>query len=262
MGLHMPQHMVSLIINADDYGMSPAVTAGIAELLVMDCVSSATVMMCTPGSLDVQREYRDRVCTTRLGVHLQLTNGRPVLSNPNTGHTNSESGLFRGKNDFALAQPDQVYKEWRAQIELFVSLYGHRPSHIDSHHGPHQEPKLLPVYVALAKEYGIAARPSGRATARLLAAAGILHADVVIDGWTGRQKTVSELIEMVSNAANEPAVNMIEVITHPGFVDDELRSVSSLTEARVSELAELRKLTTGLLERAGLSLAAYTPPIK
>lgn len=261
MGLHMPQHMASLIINADDYGISPAVTAGIAELLAMDCVSGATAMMCTQGSVEIQREFRDRVITRKLGVHLQLSNGRPVLNNLNAAHTNSESGLFRSKDEFYLAQPDQVYEEWCAQIDLFISLYGHRPSHIDSHHGPHQEPELLPVYVAVANDYGVAARPSGTETARLLATANVAHADAVIGDWTCSRRSILDLIKMASKIASKPTIDTIEVITHPGFVDDDLRSKSSLTDARAGELIELRKLSDGLLDHAGLSLTSYSPLI-
>lgn len=253
----MLPHMVSLIINADDYGISPAVTSGIAELLANNCVSNSTAMMCVPGSIDIQRQLSGDVNTRQLGVHLQLTSGRPLLYAPNIRHIDSTSGFFRGKDDFQMAQPDQVYEEWRAQIELFIALYGHRPSHVDSHHGPHQDPKLLPVYVSLAKEYGVAARASGAATLQLLSEANVLHTDAVLGDWTAEGRSVSDLFAITRALAADTSAESIEVITHPGFVDDDLRGKSSLTDLRRSEFLELRKLTSSSLNEAGFLLVSY-----
>src|SRR5580704_17043945 len=81
--------MRRLIVNADDFGFTPAVTAGILEAHAAGSVSSTSMMVRCPGWDDGVRHAR---ATTTLGVglHLNLLVGAPLarvpsLTDPRTG---------------------------------------------------------------------------------------------------------------------------------------------------------------------------------
>src|SRR5437763_13941300 len=69
-----------LVVNADDFGLSPGVNRGILEAYAAGVVSSVSVLVNTPGWDDAVRPLRDLDPPSRLGVgmHLNLTMGRPV----------------------------------------------------------------------------------------------------------------------------------------------------------------------------------------
>ena len=70
--------MKRLIVNADDYGRTRGVSAGIREAHLHGIVTSTTAMMNFPGvQADLARACDD--CPQLgLGVHLVLTAGRPL----------------------------------------------------------------------------------------------------------------------------------------------------------------------------------------
>src|SRR5438477_12490970 len=82
---------VRLVITADDFGISPGVNAGIEEAIAAETVSSVSVLVNAPGFDDAVvrlRRIGDRVC---VGLHLNLTLGRPLtacrsLVDARTGH--------------------------------------------------------------------------------------------------------------------------------------------------------------------------------
>lgn len=93
-----------------------------------------------------------------VGVHLVLTCGRPLLD----GHKTlvDADGNFRKlafyKGTFNI-DLDELYREWKAQIEKFLSL-GLEPTHLDSHHHINSYGQNYTVFLELAKEYNLPVR--------------------------------------------------------------------------------------------------------
>lgn len=235
---------ITIIVNADDYGITPGVTKAIVELLDSGCIATSTVMMCALNSEQNQAPFRSEVDSTRLGLHLQITGGIPMRSGVTTSFVDPASGRFRGRESVATASPHLVLLEWRAQVEAFIGLYGHVPSHFDTHHGTHKSPQLLEPYCSLAAEYGLPVRGAGVPEIDdQITELGVRHTSVIEDDWTGgadRAEPARSLLAAVRETAVRFGSRTIEVVTHPGFVDDELRSISSLSDERAVDYAGLR----------------------
>ncbi|BCR05860.1 hydrolase [Desulfuromonas versatilis] len=93
-----------------------------------------------------------------IGVHLNLSEGRPILGGSAT--LTDARGCFLPKQQAwrrALCggyRPDEVEAEWAAQIEA-AQARGIEPSHLDGHNHIHVFPQLAEVAARLARRYGI-----------------------------------------------------------------------------------------------------------
>ncbi|MBM3122586.1 MAG: ChbG/HpnK family deacetylase, partial [Chloroflexi bacterium] len=110
-----------LVVNADDFGRSRGVSAGIVEAHLHGLVSTTTALMNLPGTaLDVAQAVRE-VPSLGLGVHLNLTLGRPVSAPATVSTLISADGVFWPPDALAArgdgVNPEQVRREWRAQVE-------------------------------------------------------------------------------------------------------------------------------------------------
>ncbi|WP_317907037.1 carbohydrate deacetylase, partial [Bacillus subtilis] len=139
------------------FGFSRGVNLGIIEAFQHGVLTSTTLMVNmqeAEHAVELARQNRE----LGVGVHLTLTAGRPILGGLHT--ITDEEGNFRkllyyqGFFDIDL---DEVYREWKAQIEKALS-FGLNPTHIDSHHHIHTYGNLPEVFVKLAKEYDLPCR--------------------------------------------------------------------------------------------------------
>lgn len=154
---------MKLIINADDCGISSFVDARIEDFIRAGKISSTTIMANREdfeGAKVLYTKYND---TISFGIHLNLTDGQPLLYNEElvrSGHYLVENGkqFFNMKNPhnrrLTPSQKEFVYLELKAQIEKLISS-GIKISHIDSHHHIHTDRNILPIVVKLAKEFQI-----------------------------------------------------------------------------------------------------------
>ena len=139
---------IRLIINADDYGMSPLFNRGILELAQKNIISSLTVM--------IKRDFIDvtelkNMQNISLGLHLEL-------------------------------QADDTPEEMESQIKSFTVKLGCLPSHLDSHHHLHLTKQNLPRVIKIAKKYNLPIRSYLSANRKMIKAAGIKTSDGFI-GW-------------------------------------------------------------------------------
>ncbi|KAJ7333890.1 hypothetical protein OS493_015983 [Desmophyllum pertusum] len=88
-----------LVINADDFGYCDQRNRGIVESFQAGVVSSASLLVNADKAseaVQLSREYG-----IPLGLHLNLTEGRPIKTRNNS--LTSENGLMRGKFGFREA---------------------------------------------------------------------------------------------------------------------------------------------------------------
>lgn len=199
--------MKLLIVNADDFGFSPGVTAGIIEAHAHGIVTSTSMLVDTPFSQAAAvaaREHRD----LSIGLHACLTH---------------ESGVSAINPD----DTDRCRAELRRQLEHFTELMERPPTHLDSHHHVHRDPRLRPLFVELADEHSLPLREHS----------SIRYLSEFYGQWnhtTHREQiSVQSLMAMIDLL--EPGIT--ELSCHPGHVDKELRSTYS--EEREIELATL-----------------------
>jgi chitin disaccharide deacetylase len=245
----------TLIVNADDYGLSDGICLAVNELAAVGAISTTTLMVAADGALDRYRRHSVAPLTGRVGVHLQLTSGVPVsparevptLLAPDTGRF--------GDPRTADPNPDEVELEWRRQIQTAGELLGGPPSHLDSHHDVHRLPGLTAVYVGLAREFGLAVRgaPDARDELRL---AGVRGTTVFVDHWTGTGQDGRRLLDAVRRALRaDSAESVVELVTHPGYNDPYLTRISGMNATREADFG-------GLLEFAALRAGGQLPGVR
>jgi len=154
--------MKNLIVNADDLGWTAGVNRGIAEAHRNGIVTSASLL--ANGSA-----FDDGVKTARalpglgVGVHLNLSDGKPAAPADQVKSLLNEEGRFAGGPESLLLRLStksllarEVEKEWDAQIGK-VRAAGIHPSHLDGHKHVQMLPGLFGIALRLAKKHGIAA---------------------------------------------------------------------------------------------------------
>ena len=169
--LPVPKPPKTLIVNADDLGLSPGVNRGILEAAQKGIVSSSTVMVNLPDAAAGVCLLQAEAPHAGLGLHLNLTYGRPLLDPANV------PGLVRGDGQFVSVsrglassrrwQLAEVRAELNAQLERFVELTGTLPDHLDSHQMVGSlSPVCREVMLDLAETYSLPVRKGGRAAFR------------------------------------------------------------------------------------------------
>ncbi len=146
-----------LIINADDLGRSPEANRAIFDLINQGLVTSATVMANGPY-VDEALSRVGHYPRGSFGVHLNLTEFRPLTQNPCLDRLRDQEGNFNLTifRNAVFPEPLRraILEEWSSQIEKLQSR-GLAISHIDSHHGTHTVSLLFWVLKGLQRQYGI-----------------------------------------------------------------------------------------------------------
>ncbi|MFD1413260.1 carbohydrate deacetylase [Oceanobacillus jeddahense] len=219
-------------INADDFGLTKGVTDGIIQAHQHGCVTSTTLMMngfATHYAVEKALENPN----LKVGIHLVLTWGSPL--HPSVPHLMKSDGIFKFTNGFLdMEAPNisEVELEWRAQLDAYLAT-GLALDHMDSHHHVHGWPPLKNLVIKLAKEYNVPVRYVDS----LADHPEICWTDML---WTGfyKEGVTDDLFDVIQ----KENVSSIEVMTHPGQVDEDLKKVSSYTDARQKEIEILSRI--------------------
>ncbi|MGH7412110.1 MAG: carbohydrate deacetylase [Candidatus Methylomirabilis sp.] len=225
-----------LIINADDFNLTAGVSRGIAEAHRAGIVSSTTVMVNLPGLRD-NLGYIQNLPRLGLGLHLNLTFGPPVSPAEKVGSLLGPDDRFVRDPDRQLqaADPEEIAREWTAQVEAFVTAVGRPPTHLDTHHNLHARPPASEIAIDLARRLSIALRPVTPAVRAAMAAAGLpVPAHLIGDIAEGPYWTVARLLRSL----DERAAGVTELCCHPGRFDEALM-VSRYNRQREAELEAL-----------------------
>jgi predicted glycoside hydrolase/deacetylase ChbG (UPF0249 family) len=152
-----------LIINADDFGLTPGINRAIAELHQAQALTSTTLMATGPAFDDAVAVARANP-TLGVGCHIVLTDGVPV-SPPESIPTliGPDRKTFRPSLlDFVQAllrgkiSPDDIEREATAQI-LKLQRAGIKITHLDTHKHTHLFPAVLRPLLRLAEQYSVRA---------------------------------------------------------------------------------------------------------
>lgn len=218
-----------LIVNADDFGITEGATIGIIHSHVDGILTSTTCMMNMPFAsfaLEQAKQYPK----LGVGIHLVLTVGRPLVDGAKS-FTNDQ-GDFRRPKDYDTRHPnpdfDELYKEWKAQIELFIQVAGKKPTHIDSHHHIHLLPGAIEVAKRLASEFDLPLRQRDQVDSRFEYARCLDH---MYDDLVNAEFMQSEL---------DCDEDIVEFMCHPAYIDQRLYDMSSYCMPRMKELVLIR----------------------
>jgi predicted glycoside hydrolase/deacetylase ChbG (UPF0249 family) len=151
--------MKKLIINADDFGFNREITDGIVDCHRHGTVTSTTLMVNMPAA-DYAASLIPHHPGLSVGIHLNLTLGRPVSPPEQVRSLVNAEGFFHGQSVmFSRAfrfqlNARELERELTAQVERFLS-YGVTPTHADSHHHVADCPQIYPVKTRVLRHFGI-----------------------------------------------------------------------------------------------------------
>ena len=151
-----------LIINADDFGLSESVNKGIVEAHTKGVLTSTTIMANMPAA-DQVVELAKNLPSLGLGVHLNLTAGKPLCQDNTVKLILDSQGYFAlSPGKLALASlvngkvKTAIEAELTSQIQWLIDK-GIKPTHLDSHKHIHSFPAIFPIVCRLAKRFSIPA---------------------------------------------------------------------------------------------------------
>ncbi len=254
-----------LIVNADDFGRTRGVSAGILQAHQRGIVTSTTAMMNFKGSAQDLHLAQTEAPKLGLGVHLVFTAGRPLLPTEWVASLIDEHGHFLTQ-EAIQANPtridqDELRSELKSQVTAFKNALNRLPDHLDAHHFVHLHPHLFQVYLEVAESFKLPVRmpiPRPGSTLEqlpsiagnvppevaqqmmeldweLLAAHPVKSTDHFFASFYDQQATSAHLLHILSDLPEGRS----ELMTHPGLADDDLKSGSSYSLQREQEIAVL-----------------------
>lgn len=212
-----------LIVNADDYGLSEGVCLVILKAHRDGILTSTTCMM-NMENIEKYLEMTKDYPNLGLGVHLNITVGKPLT---NVSFVD-EKGNFKSRDTYTnrevIVSQEELYQEWKAQIEKFIKIMGHKPTHLDSHHHVHLLNSNIDVALKLAHEYDLPIRQET-----------YLQKDfepVYFEELFYNQDATFEMIDTILHKD----VKNYELMCHPAMIDWKLYQISSYNLRRAHEL--------------------------
>jgi hopanoid biosynthesis associated protein HpnK len=152
--------MKKLIVNADDFGFTRGVNAGIVRAHEAGIVTSTTIMA-GGAAFDHAAQLSAAYPLLGVGVHLVTVGERP-LSSPDNIRTLVDADGRLPPTLTALAikltrgaiNIEDLVREFRAQVERVIAA-GINPTHLDSHKHSHTQPLIFEAMARVAKEFKI-----------------------------------------------------------------------------------------------------------
>ena len=265
--------MPRLIVNADDFGLTPGINRAILELHRAGVLTSATLMARASATDDAIAIAR---ATPSLGVgcHIVLVDGEPILPPHDvfslidryTGGFPPKLTTFLGRLFSGRIRNEDLEAEARAQIQS-LQARGIQPTHIDTHKHTHMFPRVLRPILRAARSCGIqrirnpfepewAVRVTPRASVIRSAEVFALRRFgpyfrriLTEEGFTTTDGTIAVAGTGVVSADTVRALlqqlppGTWEFVTHPGYNDADLAKVRTrLRESREIERMSLQAI--------------------
>lgn len=231
-----------ILVSADDYAIAPGVSAAIRDLAARGRIGGTSCITTTPYWTDEGRALRALGAKIQVGLHLAFTGaGRPSLG-----------AFWRDCVLGRLARADLI-AEVERQLDAFERIYGALPDFIDGHQHAHQFPVARDaLFEVWARR--LAGRPAWLrvSTTPLDSIKGTVLAAL---GATMRERARRQGIRTNDRLTGAydfsdavpyderflrfvaQARGFTVVMCHPGIIDDALRAVDKLTDAREREYA-------------------------
>jgi hypothetical protein len=266
---------------ADDYGLSPAVSAAIRDLMARRRINATSVMMPAPSFSPSEASALDEAAAGHgaIGLHVTLTAPFRSLS---AGFAPNRDGAFlplaamAGRALARWLRPEDLEVEIARQFAAFQAAFGRAPDYVDGHQHIHIFPQIRDALLRVIKDAAPQAwlRQCGRSAAAPKSLAD--PKGYVLDALSTRLARLAARAGVRTNSAFAGTYSFAPgadyatlfpgfldglpdgglVMCHPGTVDSELRRLDPLTDLREREYAYF--LGDGfplLLQRCGYALA-------
>lgn len=266
--------MTKLVLQSDDYGITPAVASGIIYGITHGVIRNTGFFPNMPWAEECAEMIRPYLNDIALGIDFNLCNGFPVSDPKDVPSLVDSEGRFIDMNTHRRryaednggyspmntngkdhCDPDDVAREFRAQLERFRELIGRDPDYFHGHaYGTawHRQ-----VTQSLAKECG---KPSS----------GTMHArDDVYNagmGWylnppTYENQMKADLLGYLTDEKKLPDMlqkKYIYVVCHCGYVDEQLFHEGNFNVVRTQDLrAATSPEIFAWMEKNGIGLGDF-----
>jgi len=253
---------------ADDYGISPAVSAAIRDLIVRGRINATSVMMNAPSLspdeivrlLDAAGSQRGGKTHAAIGLHLTLTAPyRPLSQNfsPLRNGAFPPLAAMAGRALGRRLKPDRLDAEIASQFAAFAAAFGRAPDYVDGHQHIHLFPQVREAVLRVTR----AAAPQAwaRQCGRMGPALKRLtdRKALVLDRLSRRFRRMADACGVPTNPAFAGTYSFRTrseyaklfaafldglpdgglIMCHPGTVDAELVRLDPLTKLREREYA-------------------------
>jgi hypothetical protein len=255
----LPPRPARLILCADDYGISPAVSAGIRQLIALGRLSATGVMATMPAWRREAPALKELEGQVAVGLHVTFTDQPalgPVRGLAPDGRFPGLARLFRCCFS-GLLDHQAVRAELERQLDAFEAAFGRSPDFIDGHQHVHLLPGIRQAVLALFDRRldrqrcwlrdcwdrpGALAARGQAAKAGFVALLGLpMHVAARQRGlrcnrgfsgfYDGTRMPFAEGLGRMLRRAGDGHLLMV----HPGHVDAELTACDSLTTPREGE---------------------------
>jgi hopanoid biosynthesis associated protein HpnK len=273
-----------LIVNADDFGLTPGVNRAIVELHAAGLVTSAS-LMAHAGATDEAIELARTTPSLGVGCHVVLVDGEPVLPpqkipslvDKRTGHFLDSLTAFLLRLFTGRIRAEEIEAEAAAQISL-LQQRGVRLTHVDTHKHAHVFSAVLRPVLRAARAAGIRAvrhpfEPEWAVRASIGAPLARIAELTALRRLAPRSRQILAQEEFVTTngtiamagtgtldaAALRSLLGQLpsgtwELVTHPGYNDADLARVR--TRLRASRDLE-RLALAAIPEIPGLELISF-----
>lgn len=261
-----------LIVNADDFGLTPGVNKAVADCAERGVLRSATIMANAPafeGAVNTAKQ-QERL---GVGIHFVLTRFKPLIEADKIPELAGANGALPGGPGELLrivlsrkGARDEIRRELFAQAERVFDS-GIVPTHFDSHKHVHIIPAVLEAMIEIARRWSVkwirdpfeargglrflfdVEKGKRRQFLRQYAAAlcttpalpafrsqirgGGIGCPDYFHGISATGLMTRNFVRRLSENL-KPGIN--ELMTHPGYVDNELKALGTrLLESREKE---------------------------
>jgi chitin disaccharide deacetylase len=255
----------SFALCADDFALSPAVSAGIIEALAAGRLTATSAMTTQSHWPEAAQKFRALAPQADLGLHFNLTLGRPLGEMQHF----APNGAFPAMNNIVPAAwrgalpRAEILDELRRQLDAFESGYGAPPDFVDGHQHVHILPGIADDLLAELSRRNLAGKIWLRDSAdrpRRIFARGkhwgkALTVAALARGFRGKARAAGFALndgfsgfsdfDPQGDYSSDFATFLLApgekplIMCHPGHVDEELARLDPVTQSRETELAFL-----------------------
>lgn len=256
-----------VIVNADDFGLSPNENAVILGAFQAGVISSATAMANMPAFEAACALARLPLLEGRIGLHFNLTYGRPlsraILERRTFCDSHGVFDLNLPRHSLWLSREDReaVQEELQAQWQRCVD-HGVRPSHLDSHQHVHNIWPIGEIVARFAAHQGVPVRLA-RNLGQNLSLPKRVFKGLLNRRLQGLAGVTADYVCTPVDLRNAPAPTdgVLEIVAHPNqlgadFGDAYLQPGESLSLVLEQRLAGVPQVSYADLNRDFLRGAA------
>ena len=234
---------MKLLVQSDDYGITKACALGCLEGIRNGVVRNTGMFANMPWIEECVEWIRPYLKDIAFGIDLNASTGPSILGHEALPTLTHENGDFLGSrenraldtdendHDHLAAHRDELYAEFKAQIERYIELVGHKPDYIHNH--AYGTKTTEEVTEQLSREYGVIT------TTQFMAHDNVKQGGMgwyVFGGGPEAQLTQDAAGYITADKGGILGYEYGYIISHCGYADAELFPLSSFNLCRVKDL--------------------------